>query len=215
MTAISDFVPDVRVEIPEIPSFVAERQLLRATREFVEETRSWRVNIQVSTTVDIATVNLVGFLPANTELVDIISAHNINGGAPPIPRTYAWLDKNVSDWRTNSALDAKWYMLDGNTTIRFVPTPSATVVDQYDVRIAVKPLLTATIIDDVVANKYNELIIHGALAKLYLIPRKPWTDANLAVFHQNMFQAGMPGARTEAAEEFQTGVPRKVKYGGL
>lgn len=215
MVAISALVPDVRVEIPEIPSFVAERQLLRATREFTEQTRSWRVNIQLSTVTTVATTDLTSLLPSDTELVDIISVKNSDGSAPPEPRTFIWLDENVSDWRTQEALDAKWYVLEGNSTIRLVPTPSTTIADKYFIRVAVKPLLTATAIDDVVANKYDELLIHGALAKLFLIPRKPWTDANLGSFHLAAFNAGIPSARTEAADEFQTGIPRSVKYGGL
>lgn len=215
MAAISALVPDVRVEIPEAPSFVAERQLLRAAREFLEQTRAWRINVQVSTTATIATVDLTALLPADTELVDTISIKNIAGGEPVEPRTYSWLDTNSSDWRSDTTLDAKWFVLDGNNTIRFVPTPSTTVANQYDVRLAVKPLLSATVIDDIVANKYDEALIHGALGKLYALPRKPWTDMNLAQYHQLLFVSSIPGARTEAAEEFQTGVPRKVKYGGL
>jgi len=215
MAAISVLTPDVKVEIPDIPSFVAERQILRATREFTEMTRSWRVNIQVSTTDSVATVDLTALLPAGTELVDIISVKNTIGGAPVEPRTFAWLDENHSDWRSEEALDAKWYVLEGNNTIRFIFTPSTTVANQYFVRVAVKPLLTATVLDDVLVNKYDELLVHGALAKLFLIPRKPWSDTTLAQYHQTLFLAGIPGARTEAAEEFQTGIPRKVKYGGL
>ena len=215
MAAVVDLVPDVRVEIPEIPSFVAERQLLRAAREFCEETRTWRVSDQISTVAAIATINLTSILPTSTELVDIISIKNISGGAPPEPRTFAWLDENVSDWRTDTALDAKWYVLDGNNTIRLVPTPSTTTTNQYYIRIAVKPLLTAVTIDDVLVNKYDELLVHGALSKLFLIPRKSWTDTNLAAFHLSLFGGSFAAARTEAAEEFQTGIPRKVKYGGL
>jgi len=215
MAAISDLIPDVRVEIPAIPSFVAARQLLRATREFTEMTRTWRVNISVSTTTTVATVDLTPLLPTATELVDIISIKNTAGGAPLEPRTFIWLDKNTSDWRSDTDLNAKWYVLDSNNTIRLVPTPSTTVAAQYDVRVAVKPLLTATEIGDVVANKYDELLVHGALAKLYLIPSKPWTDAKLSTYHQALFLAGFSGARTEAAEEYQTGIPRNVKYGGL
>jgi len=85
----------------------------------------------------------------------------------------------------------------------------------YDARVAVKPALDAAAIDDIVANKYDEVLVHGALSKLYSIPRKPWTDMNLAQFHLALFRASFPAARTEAAEEFQTGIPRKVKYGGL
>jgi len=215
MVALSTLVPDVQVAIPEIPSFVAERQLLRATRDFAEATRAWRVNVQISVTTTVPAVNISGLLPANTELVDVVSIKNTGGGAPLVPRTYAWLDKNTSDWHNDTDLNAKWYVLDGNNSVRFVPTPSTTVAALYDARVAVKPLLTATVIDDIVANKYDEVLVHGALSKLYLLPRKPWTDNALAQYHQTMFLASFPAARTEAAEEFQTGVPRKVAYGGI
>jgi len=215
MTALSVLVPDVRVEIPEIQTFVAERQLLRAAREFCEITRAWRVDIQVSVTADAPTVDLTAALPANTELVDIVSVKNLIGGAPIRPTTYKRLDEDSNDWRTETNTDASWYVLDGNNTIRFIPIPSITTVNKYYVRLAVKPLLTATVIDSIVANKYDEVLVHGALSKLYLIPRKPWTDASLAPYRLALFERSMPAARTEAAEEFQTGVARKVKYGGL
>jgi len=215
MAAITDLVPDVRVEIPDIPSFVAERQLLRAMREFCEESRSWRVNISISVAAATPTVLLTSLLPTSTELVDIISIKNVDGGGPVVPRTYIWLDQNTTDWRSETDDTAKWYLLDGNNTVRFVPTPSATAANQYYARVAVKPLLTATTVNDVVVNKYDELIVHGALSRLYSIPRKPWTDDGRAAYHMSLFREGIPRARQEASDEFQTGVPRKVKYGGI
>jgi len=215
MAAITDLVPDVRAEIPDIPSFVAERQLLRAARIFCQETRAWRVNIEVSVTETVARTILTSLLPTGTELVDIISVKNTSGGEPLTPRTFSWLDENLTDWRSETDLNAAYYVLDGNNTMRLVPTPSATTAYLYDARIAVKPLLSATTLDDVLVNKYDELIIHGALGKLYVMPRKTWTDDARAAYHTGLFNAGIPAAKTEAADEFQTGVPRKVKYGGI
>lgn len=215
MATISDLVLDVQARIPEIPTFVARREFIRAAREFCEKTRAWRVDIQISVTAATPTVDISGLLPANTELVDIISMKNFDGGAPVVPRTYAWLDINTSDWRSEEALDANWYILDGNNVIRFIYTPSTTVANKYYARVAVKPVLAATVLDDVMANKYDETLVDGALQRLFSLPRKPWTDLNLAVYHGNRFMIAIEPARTEAAEEFQTGIPRKVKYGGL
>jgi len=216
MAAITTLTPDIQSKIPEIPAFIATREIIHATREFCEFTRAWRVDIQVSTTADTATVDLTNLLPTGTELVDIISMKNVEGSRPVLPTTQAWLDTNTSDWRGDTALDANYYVLSGNNTIQLVPTPSTTVSNQYYVRVAVKPLLaTATTFDDVLVNKYDQVLVDGALARLYLIPRKPWTDTGLGAYHRQVFMAAMPSARTEAAEEFQTGVARKVKYGGL
>jgi hypothetical protein len=217
VAAFSVLTPDIRVEIPEIPAFVAERQLLRALREFAEETRAWRVNIQVGVIASTATVDITSLLPTGSEVVDIISMKDsVTGGRPVSPTTFVRLDKEHPLWRDEEALNAQGYVLDGNNTLRFVFTPSTTVANKYNVRVALKPILaTALTIDDVIANKYDELLVHGALARLYIIPRKPWTDANLALFHKNIFDAGKQSARTQAAEEFQTGIARKVSYGGL
>ena len=215
MAAVTDLVPDIRSDIPEIPSFVASRQILRSVRELAERARVWRVDVSLSTIADTPTIALLALLPANTQLVDVISIKNTGGGAPLVPSTQAWLDTNISDWRNESNDDSKYYMLESDNTIRLAPTPASTTADLYFARLAVKPLLTATVVDDVVFNKYDELIIHGALGRLYALPRKPWTDFNLAQYHQAQFMTGIPSARTEAADEFQTGIPRKVKYGGL
>lgn len=215
MAAVSALVPDIRASIPDIPSFVAERQILRAARVFCEETRSWRINFQISVVGSVTTVSLVASLPSGTELVDVISIKNVNGGAPVSPVTYAWLDKNATNWRSESDLNAKYYVLNSNNVLRLVPKPSTTTAFLYDARVAVKPLRTATTLNDVLMNKYDEVLIDGALAYLYLMPRKPWTDGALAAVHSARFQASFAGARAAAADEFQVGVARKVRYGGL
>ncbi len=215
MAALTVLVPDILAEIPGIPSFIAERQLLRAARLFTEDTRAWRASVQMSVTATVATVDMTSLLPTGTELVDIISMKNVGGGEPVHPKTYSWLDQNTSDWRSQTDIAAAWYVQDGNNTVRLVPIPSATTANLYDVRVAVKPLLTATTIDDLLVNKFSENLIHGALSFLYLIPNKPWTDGGLAQYHNVMFLDSFSAARVEAAEEFQTDVARKVKYGGL
>ena len=215
MASLANLVTDVRASIPEVPKSVIQLYLLRAARTFCQETRAWRVDFLLSVTGTIATQSLVSSLPTGTELVDIISIKNTGGGQPVSPRTYAWLDTNTSDWRSDTGLNANYYLMDGNNTIRWVPTPSKTTANLYDVRVAVKPLRTATSLDTTLTNHYDEELINGTLGLLYMMPRKPWTDLNLAQYHQSMFMNSMPRARAEATDEFQTGVPRKVKYGGL
>jgi hypothetical protein len=216
MANISEIIPDIRVHIPEIPSFVATRELLRAAREFCEETRAWRYSFNLSTIANTATYDLISSAGlTNVELVDVVSIKNTDGGEPVKGKTYYWLDANLSDWRSETAEEATWYVLDSNNTIRLVHTPASTTANKYHVRMAVKPLLTSTAISDLIENKYDEYLIHGALSRLYLIPRKPWSDARLGAYHRDRFELSWPGARADAANEFQTGVARKVQYGGL
>ena len=168
------------------------------------------------TATEHARAQIVRALPQdNVELVDIVTIKNASGGEPLKPKTFSWLDTNLSNWRGETATDANYYVLDSNNTIRLIYTPDATTADKYYVRMAVKPLLTSDSISDVIENKYDEFVIHGALARLYFMPRKPWSDTRLGAYHREQFELSWPGARADAANEFQTGVIRKVRYGGL
>jgi hypothetical protein len=215
MAGFTALVPDIQVEIPEIPTFVAERQLVRALRELCEEARVWRISFTINTTADVPTILLSSYMPLGTELVDIVSMKNSSGGEPLAPTTYIKMDKNHTDWRNESNSDASKYMLDTNNTIRLYPTPTDTIDRKYNVRAAIKPQLAVVDIDELVLNKYSEILISGALSRLYALPRKPWTDLQQSALHRAIFYSGFAAARTEAAEEFQTGVSRKVKYGGI
>lgn len=215
MANISDLVKDVQATIPEIPSFIAIREYTRAAREFFEKTRAWREDIQLSTTASVATIDVSSLITSDTELVDVVSIKNSDGGEPVVPRTIAWLDKNLTDWRGEEATDAQWFTRESNNTIRLVYTPDATTANKYFARVAIKPTTAATVIDDLMANKYDEVLVQGTLSRLLALPRKPWTDPALAGYYRGLFELGIPAARTVAAEEHQTGQPRKVKYGGL
>ncbi len=216
MADISELIPDVLAAVPDVPNFVAARQFIRATREFSEETRAWRVNFQLDITASTATYDLSANLGTTNELVDIVSIKHIQGGEPIKPRTFSWLDENHSDWRGETAETAKWFVLESNNTIRLVFTPASTLVNAYYVRVAVKPLVaTATTIQDIIANKYDEVLVNGTLSRLYFLPRKPWTDINLGNYYRNLFEIGIAEARGKATDEHQRGVQRTVKYGGL
>jgi hypothetical protein len=127
-----------------------------------------------------------------------------------------WADENITDWRTMTEIDAKWYLREDSNTIRLIPMPSTTILGKYYARVSIKPILaTATEVDDIILSRYDEALTSGALSYLYLTPRKPWTDLSLGQYHRAKFIASWAAARTSAADEHQTGVPRKVKYGGL
>lgn len=213
MAAIQTLVLDILADIPEAPSFAAERQYLRALRKLCQEARVWRVDGTLTTTADDPELDATPILPNLTELVDVISLKPTTGGQDLDAKTKKWLDNNATNWRNESADIGKWFVRESNDVVRIVPTPSAAT--SYYASVAVKPVYGQTEIDDLVSNHFSELVVHGAKGFLFMMPRKPWTDLNLAQFHMAEFEVGIPEARRLAADEFQTGVPRKVKYGGI
>jgi len=213
--AVNTLVQDIIADIPEIPVFIAARQYIRALRELCEKARVWRINDTFTVSSSLVLTDISALFPDDTELVDIVSMKPAGGETEVKPTTYARLDKNEANWRSESSLVAKQYILESNNVLRLVPSPSNNVVDAYYIRMAIKPTQATQNIESLLVNKYSELLISGAKAYLFMVPRKPWTDLQLAQFHMAQFLGGIPAARAEATDEFQTGVARTVKYGGL
>jgi hypothetical protein len=215
MTAITDLVPRVRAVVPMLPSFVAQQYILQASRDFFEFTRAWRTSFNLDETASTATYDISADLPTGTELVDVISIKPQAGGARLTPTTFVWLDEEITDWRNTEANDANWYVIDSNNTLRLIYTPSTTTTDKYYVRVAVKPTFSATTIDDLMNNKYDQALIDGAVGLLSAIPNKPWSSGEMAAFHLSKFEAAKIEGESQANDENQKGARRKMRYGGI
>jgi hypothetical protein len=71
----------------------------------------------------------------------------------------------------------------------FVLAPVPDNTDTYDVGmlVALKPLRTATGMDETVLDDIENAVMDGALAALYRLPAKAWTDMKLADYHSRQF----------------------------
>ena len=108
------------------------------------------------------------------------------------------LDIPARDWRNQTGRPE--YVLGGATSLRLVPEPDE--AGTLTMIVALKPSASAAGIDERLFNEYREAIIHGALARLMLSPRKPYTNTQLAQYHQQQFLIQTAMAGTRAARSF-------------
>jgi hypothetical protein len=104
------------------------------------------------------------------------------------------------------------YVLGGPSSLTLVPTPDSNGI--LTITVALKPSAISTGIDDTLFHEYREAIIHGSMARLMLSPKKPYTNIQLAAYHQQQFiiktaAAGMRVARGYARAPFQTAILRR------
>ena len=61
--------------------------------------------------------------------------------------------------------------------------------ESYDVRMIVclKPLRTATDMDKSVLDELENVVMHGALQHLLVLPDRSWSDRELASYHAKQF----------------------------
>jgi hypothetical protein len=78
-----------------------------------------------------------------------------------------------------------------------LPLPNNDKVYQCRMFMALRPKRTATAMDSVVFDELEEVIVHGALQHLLVLPNQAWSDRELAAYHakQYVFQTSERRAR--------------------
>lgn len=96
-----------------------------------------------------------------------------------------------------------------------LPLPDDQATYQTRMFVALKPTRTATGMDEVVFDDLEEVIMHGALQHLLLIPSMTWTDKELASYHakQYAFQIGERRARANLGNMRGTMSVRMQSFG--
>lgn len=83
---------------------------------------------------------------------------------------------------------------------RYIVLPLPDDEETYTIRmwLALKPLRTATEMDEQAFNELEDLFLWGALETLFSMPGKPWTNPDYAVHYGNKFREGYLEKRRRA-----------------
>lgn len=202
-TNLSAFLPFVLPEVPGCPGPLAEQRVLTACIDFCERTNYWRYEsdpMPMEADLDEYEVDI----PSGSQLVTIIDPINFNG-KKIYSTTKEQLDKNENDdWQDKQGDTPNSYYNKSLGVFRPVPYPETTISDAIKLDLALKPLPTATTVEDFLFNEFFQTIADGALAKLFALPKKAWSDPSLSVYHAGMFDDAVSEATTKAKSGFKT-----------
>lgn len=84
-------------------------------------------------------------------------------------------------------------------TFSVYPVPKDNTSNAIFMRVALKPTRASTQVDDSLYEEYLEPIASGAVARLMLMPAKPYTNPQLALAQKSLFEAGVNQARQRAS----------------
>jgi hypothetical protein len=206
----SDFYDLIVPDLPGCPLAIVDNALRQAAILFCEMSLAWR-----ATLADVAVVagtNTYPYVPPSGAVVHAITYAAFNG--EEIAAHTGESDLRIWDWRNQTGTPE--YVLGGATSLILVPNPDA--AGTLSLIVALKPMPTATGIDDDIFNEWRDAIIAGALARLMMSPKKPYTDAQMASFHQMQFftktgTAGMRVARSYTRAPLQTTILSRGRCG--
>lgn len=138
-------------------------------------------------------------VPDDTEVVAIIHA-TVNGN-PLTPCTQEDIHARYPQWPSADATQRSTPVLIGQFDPgHFILSPVPDDSVDYDVKmfLALRPTRTATGMAEAPFNECEQLIVHGALQHLLVLPEKSWTDRELATYHakQYTYKTAMRRAKT-------------------
>ena len=174
---------------------------------------------------DTTTVLISPYPPAATSGVDITSiaattpieltlvAHGLESGGAVSVHGTSIAEIDDLGFRITK-IDDDTFSLDGTTADGTSSAGYFIVQREIIVPVAVQPTPASIVIDDTVYNNYHETIAYGALARLYAMPRKDWSDINMAAAYSQSFAAGIDDAKRRV-EDNHMNVTRVMSYGGI
>lgn len=191
-----DLVPEVLSIAPSVPLPTIVRAFRNAARELCRRGECFRYEVAN----DVVAKNLAEHelsRPSNTDLLRPI-ALTINE-EPLKPTSPSILDADDTTWRSETGTPRKFFRSANDTNwIRLYPIPDRTFTTGIQGEIVVQPTRTATSIDDVFLDRYQEALVDGALSKLLPVAGTTWYSPDLASYHLGRFESGILEAKSIA-----------------
>lgn len=194
----SELVTRLAPSVPGAPNVVVEQYVRDAAIEACERTLAWRHEQPPIRLTQSA--HDYAYDPPNFAEVHAIITATING-AKMTPVSLEQLHDIYPKWPFGSAdEEAEPRYITSIDPDNFAVAPRPDGITTYDVRmiVACKPLRTATEMDKTVLDDLENVIMHGALQHLLVLPERTWSDRELASYHAKQFAFKLAERRARA-----------------
>lgn len=183
----SGFYDLVAPHLPGCPVTAMDNALRQAAIAFCEQSLAWRFD-HPAIAVEPG-VSVYPFAPPDGSVTHAI-LHAALDGREITCGAGGWDMAERS--RASSLCGIPSCILGGSGFLTLVPPPCASGV--LTLSVALKPSPTSAGLGDRELDEYREAIVHGTLSRLMCSPKKPYTQLQLASYHQEQF-----GIKTGAA----------------
>jgi hypothetical protein len=181
--------------VPGCPDVTAMTYLRRAFAEFCDETLLYQLDLDpIQIEGGIAQYDLD--VTTGYEVATIVSA--FIGNWPIVPLAPHQVRPT---WASAPRRYVQW---DGET-VTLYPTPSEDGTDPLQLRVALRPTMAVTDLDDGFGDEYGEDIAHGAAYRLLMMPKQPFSDIASSLAYKAAFKSAVGNGRIEYNRGLQRG----------
>jgi hypothetical protein len=193
-TALTSLVPRFQLMAPLVPQPVALFALREAAIAFCRQTGIvTEILPPIVAMVGVATYAMV---PTDSAQMRVVKANAVWADGKAIaPITASELEEDGIDWTVETGSILR-YMQMTEGVLRLYKIPEATA--NISVRASTAPTVTATSVDDALADRWWPALVAGALAQVLMIPEKPFSNPQAAVAHEAAFNGLVSEAKMVA-----------------
>lgn len=188
------FLSRVLPHVPGAPDITVTNAARAACIEWFQRTLTWRDTIGPGVAVAAETVYTLA-LPPNSALAKLTGywINEIEGRTINVDRgmrvTKAQLTSSNVAWVTS-----------GRRVVNIYPAPIGGEVLAFQV--ALKPTQAATTLLADLWEHYAEQLEYGALARIFRMPKQPWTDLQLSAYYEGLFKDEIDRKGAAASKAF-------------
>ena len=206
----STLLPELLQYAPSVPEIIATNAVRNACVEFGMTTRYFQ---QDMTPMDITVGNssyTIADPSSDLMFVDVMEAWANNAlligkAQEELARIYRY-----QDWRTVQG--APVYMTkEVRNVLILVPQPTVLYPAGLTARIAVAPSRTSVNVDAEFYNLFLEIVVNGALGRLYSTPDQPYSNPQMAMAKTAMFRHQMTEVQI-AVNRGLSRTPTRIEY---
>jgi ligand-binding SRPBCC domain-containing protein len=193
MADVSDFRNWVEVGCEGAPRTLVDAAILRACERFLRYSGLWSVEHAPVQLVDAQAAYTIT-LPTGAQLCRVEAVH-YKGQPLGIGSNSAWAARYTGGFANYA------FWVESPDQLILAPTPSGTFTadDTLTFRAVFTTAPDAATVPQFLADEYADEIADGALATLFRIPGKGWSDFNEAKARDKAFMAGAAHAKIRAA----------------
>jgi len=194
----SEIVTRLAPSVPGAPNVVVEQYVRDAAIQACERTLAWRYEQPAIRLTQ--GIHDYPYEPPNFSEVHAIITATVNGNKMK-PVSLDQLHDIYPKWPFGSSdEEAEPRYISTVDVDNFAVAPIPDGDTDYDVRmiIACKPLRTAIEMEESVLDDLENVIMHGALQHLLVLPERSWSDRELASYHAKQFAFQISERRARA-----------------
>jgi hypothetical protein len=133
-----------------------------------------------------------------------------------VPVTMERLQELIPNWQESQGSDPAYYNCpNDNSVVRIYPIPMGANGAKMTIRAVYTPDQFGDFIPKFLVSTYLDELMAGAKARLMIMPNKSWSNPQLAMVNQSMYDEGVTKAKVNVAHDKVAGSVRvrPVRYG--